>query len=115
MLQRVVTKPDPYEPFLISQGVRVGELVFISGQAGYDDGGEIVKVGFRAQGDQAFLNLQRVLTAGGSSLSHVVKVTLYPTDMTHFVDVVELRLKFFSLAYPADSIGEVKALYTPLP
>ncbi|MBB5060070.1 enamine deaminase RidA (YjgF/YER057c/UK114 family) [Granulicella aggregans] len=32
MLERVITKPDPYEPFLLSQGIRVGELVFISGQ-----------------------------------------------------------------------------------
>ena len=53
MLQRVMTQPDPYEPYLLSQGIRFGELLFISGQAGYADNGKIVEGGFRAQGEQA--------------------------------------------------------------
>ncbi|MBR1190718.1 RidA family protein [Bradyrhizobium sp. AUGA SZCCT0240] len=113
MLQRVITQPDPYEPYLLSQGIRVGELLFISGQAGYDDDGKIVQGGFRAQGEQAFANLRRALEAGGSSLQNVIKVTIFLTAMTHFKEVVDLRRTFFSAPYPADSIVEVKALYTP--
>ncbi len=42
-LERITTQPDPYEPFLLSQGIRVGDLIFISGQAGYADDGQIVE------------------------------------------------------------------------
>ncbi|MER2252765.1 RidA family protein [Methylorubrum podarium] len=113
MLERVVTEPDNYAPFLLSQGIRYGNLVFISGQAGAGDDGRIVEGGFRAQGEQAFANLRRALEAGGSSLKDVIKVTIFVTDMGHFADVVELRRKFFSAPYPADTIAEVKALYDP--
>ena len=113
MLERVVTEPDNYAPFLLSQGIRYGNLLFISGHAGAADDGGIVEGGFRAQGEQAFANLRRALEAGGSSLKDVVKVTIFVTDMSHFKDVVELRRQFFSEPYPADTIAEVKALYDP--
>ena len=113
MLKRVRTTPDIYEPFLLSQGIRMGDVLYISGQAGYDDGGRIVEGGFRAQGEQAFSNLRRALEAGGSSLEKVAKVTIFVTDMSHFQEVVELRRKYFSEPFPADSIVEVSALYTP--
>jgi 2-iminobutanoate/2-iminopropanoate deaminase len=111
MLQRVITKPDIYEPFLLSQGIKFGNLLFISGQAGAGDDGKIVDGGFRAQGEQAFANLRRALEAGGSSLDDVVKVTIFVTDMNNFAEVVELRRKFFSAPYPADTIAEITALY----
>jgi enamine deaminase RidA (YjgF/YER057c/UK114 family) len=85
MLHRVTTQPDPYEPFLLSQGIRFGELLFISGQAG----------------------------AGGSSLKNVIKVTIFVTDMGHFDDVVALRREFFGAPYPADTIAQIQALYDP--
>jgi 2-iminobutanoate/2-iminopropanoate deaminase len=113
MLERVITEPDNYAPFLLSQGIRYGNLLFISGQAGAADDGRIVAGGFRAQGEQAFANLRRALEAGGSSLKDVVKVTIFVTDMGHFADVVELRRRFFSAPYPADTIAEVRALYDP--
>lgn len=112
-LERIDTSPDPYGPYLLSQGIRIGGLVFISGQAGYGDDGRIVGGGFLAQGEQAFSNLSRALEAGGSSLRDVVKVTIFVTDMGNFEEVVELRRRFFSAPYPADSIVEVKALYAP--
>lgn len=113
MLERIITQPDNYEPFLLSQGIRFGKLLFISGQAGAGDDGKIVEGGFRAQGEQAFANLRRALEAGGSRLQDVVKVTIFVTDMGNFKDVVELRRKFFSAPYPADTIAEIKALYDP--
>jgi len=112
-LERVVTTPDNYAPFLLSQGIRFGNLLFVSGQAGAGEDGKIVEGGFRAQGEQAFANLRRVLEAGGSSLTDVIKVTIFVTNMGNFQEVVELRRKFFSEPYPADTIAEVKALYNP--
>jgi len=94
MLNRITTNPDPYEPFLLSQGIRVGELLFISGQAGYGADGQIVQGGFKAQGEQAFANLRRALEAGGSSLADVAKVTIFLTDMGDFSKVVDLRRRF---------------------
>ncbi|MBD1868876.1 RidA family protein [Cyanobacteria bacterium FACHB-471] len=112
-LEQIKTDPDPYQPFRLSQGIRVGNLLFISGQAGYADDGKIVAGGFRAQGEQAFSNLDRALVAGGSSLSQVAKVTIFLTDMSNFGAIVELRRQYFSPPYPADSIVEVSSLYTP--
>jgi 2-iminobutanoate/2-iminopropanoate deaminase len=110
-VERIQTEPDPYEPYLLSQGIAAGDLLFISGQAGYTDSGPIVGGGFRAQIDQAFANLSRALEAGRSSLTDVVKVTIFVTDMSNFGEVVEARRRHFSPPYPADSIVEVRALY----
>ena len=112
-LERVNTSPDNYAPFLLSQGIKFGDLLFISGQAGAGEDGKIVEGGFRAQGVQAFANLRRALVAGGSSLDDVIKVTIFVTGMGAFGQVVELRRQFFSEPYPADTIAEVKALYAP--
>lgn len=111
-LEQVHTVPDPYEPYLLSQAIRVGNLVFVSGQAGVDDDGRI-KQGFDAQADQAFRNLDRALKAAGSSLRKVAKVTIFLTSMEYFPKIVELRRKWFSPPYPADTIVEVSALYSP--
>ena len=46
LIERVRTEPDPYEPFLLSQAIRAGDLLFVSGQAGYDDSGRPVPGGF---------------------------------------------------------------------
>jgi hypothetical protein len=53
MLKPVHTTPDSYAPFLLSQGIRMGDVLYISGQAGYDDTGKIVDGGFRTQVSQA--------------------------------------------------------------
>lgn len=106
--------PDPYEPYRLSQGYRVGDLLFISGQTAIDTSGRIVGVGnFDVQAQQAFDNLERVLRAGGSSLRNVIKVTIFLTDMTHFDEIVELRGQRFTAPYPADTIVEVRSLYSP--
>ncbi len=111
-LQQIITDPDPYKPYLLSQAISTGGLLFVSGQAGYNDAGTIVSGGFKAQGEQAFSNLARALAAAGSSLDQVAKVTIFVTDMQYFNEVVELRRRYFSAPYPADSIVEVKGLYT---
>ena len=106
--QQIRLDPDPLEPYLLSQGFRVGDLVIVSGQAALDEHGDIVGAGdFDAQAEQVFRNLARVLEAGGSSLDRVVKVTIYLTDMSNFGKIVELRRRWFTPPYPADTIVEV--------
>ena len=113
-MDQIRIDPDPYEPFRLSQGFRVGELLFVSGQAAIDDAGQIVGAGdFDEQADQTFRNLARVLEAGGSSLANVVKVTIFLTDMANFPKIVELRGKWFTPPYPADTIVEVSSLALP--
>ena len=113
-IERIITRPDPYEPFRLAQGYRVGDLLFISGQAAIDDDGGLVGIGdFDAQAEQAFRNLDRALRAGGSSLANVVKVTIYLTDMRNFPKIVELRGRWFTPPFPADTIVEVRSLYSP--
>jgi 2-iminobutanoate/2-iminopropanoate deaminase len=113
-VQQIRLDPDPLEPYRLSQGFRVGELVIVSGQAAIDEHGELVGVGdFDAQAEQVFRNLVRVLEAGGSSLSRVVKVTIFLTDMSNFEKIVELRGKWFTPPYPADTIVEVSSLALP--
>jgi 2-iminobutanoate/2-iminopropanoate deaminase len=113
-IQKITIDPDPYEPFRLAQGYRVGELLFISGQAAIDGNGQIVGVGnFATQAEQVFANLERVLRAGGSSLANVIKVTIFLRDMSNFPKIVELRSRYFTPPYPADTIVEVTSLYSP--
>lgn len=113
-LEQIHTQPDPYAPYLLSQAIRAGGLVYVSGQAGVGDDGAIVGKGdFDAQAEQAFRNLERALRAGGSGLAQVIKVTIFLTSMSHFPKIVELRRKWFSAPYPADTIVEVSGLYSP--
>ncbi|KUE84966.1 enamine deaminase RidA [Cupriavidus necator] len=114
LLEQVHTQPDPYAPYLLSQAIRAGGFLFVSGQAGVGDDGAIVgRDDFDAQAEQAFSNLRRALQAGGSGLERVVKVTIFLTSMAHFPKIVALRRKWFSAPYPADTIVEVSALYSP--
>lgn len=113
-IKRIRIDPDPYEPFRLAQGYRVGDLLFISGQAAIDQNGRIVGVDdFEAQAEQVFTNLDRILRAGGSSLANVVKVTIFLRDMSNFSKIVELRGRYFTAPYPADTIVEVRSLYSP--
>ena len=113
-MERIRTEPDPYAPYRISQAIRAGDLIFVSGQAAIGQDGELVGVGdFDAQAEEAFRNLQRVLEAGGSGLDRIVKVTIFLTDMANFPKIVELRGRWFSEPYPADTIVQVVSLALP--
>jgi 2-iminobutanoate/2-iminopropanoate deaminase len=107
-------EPDPLAPYAIAPGWRVGNLLFLSGQAAIDAQGTLVGVGdFDAQLKQTMANIDRVLAAGGSTRSRIVKVTIYLTDMANFPKIVEARKAYFTPPYPADTIVEVKSLALP--
>ncbi|MFH8631417.1 RidA family protein [Streptomyces lydicus] len=113
-IERIATTPDWYEPYRISQAVRAGGWIHVSGQAGIDEQGRTVSDDFLAQGRQAFANIERVLAAAGASLADVVKVGIFVTDMAaHLDDVIRLREEFLSPPYPADTLLEVSSLAQP--
>jgi len=106
--------PDPLKPFRISPGYVVNGMAFLSGHAAISESGGLVGVGdFDAQAEATFQSLERTLKAAGSDLSEVIKVTIFLTDMTNFEKIVDLRGKWFTEPYPADTIIEVKSLALP--
>lgn len=113
-VERITTENDWFEPYKIALAWRVGDLVFTSGQAAITEQGEIVGLGdFDAQVEQTMANVKRVLELAGSSMQDIVKVNIYVTDMTNFPKVIELREKYFSYPWPADTIVEVTSLAIP--
>lgn len=107
-------EPDPLARYAISPGWRVGDLLFLSGQAAIDGNGAIVGEGdFEAQLAQTFANIDRVMVAGGGRRDRIVKVTIYLTDMANFPAMVEARKRYFTPPWPADTIVEVQALALP--
>lgn len=105
---------DPLAPFLIAPGWRVGDLLFLSGQASIGPDGSIVGAGdFDTQLVQTVANIETVLAAAGSDLSKVIKVTIYLTDMANFPAILEARKRWFTPPYPADTTVEVKGLALP--
>ncbi|REK88410.1 RidA family protein [Streptomyces inhibens] len=113
-IERIATTPDWYEPYKISQAVKAGGWIHVSGQAGIDEQGRTVSDDFLTQGRQAFANVERVLAAAGASLADVVKVGIFVTDMAAHLDhVIALRGEFLSEPYPADTLLEVSSLAQP--
>ena len=106
--------PDPLEPYLLSQGFRVGDLVIVSGQAALDEHGNIVGAGdFDTHAEQSSATSRACSRPGGSSLVRVEKVTIFLTDISNFPKIVELRRRWFPPPYPADTIVEVSSLDQP--
>ncbi|MET9364199.1 RidA family protein [Streptomyces sp. NPDC006632] len=112
---RVSAEPDWYESAGISLGVRVGNLVFTSGQAPIDAQGVTVGAGdFETQARQALANLSTVLTNAGSSLADVVKATVFVTDMAQQDIFAKLRAEYFpDKPHLAESFVEVSSLANP--
>jgi len=94
-----------------SQAVRVGDLVFVSGQIPLDPAsGELVQGGIEVQVRQVFDNLKAVAEAAGSSLDQAVRVTIFLTDLSHFGTVNEIMSSYFSEPYPARAAIGVASL-----
>jgi 2-iminobutanoate/2-iminopropanoate deaminase len=91
--------------------VRVGNLVFTSGQIAIDPAtGNLVTGDIVAETEQVFANLAAVLEAAGTSLKRAVKVTVFLTDLAHFGKVNEVYARCFSEPFPARSTVQVAAL-----
>ena len=85
-----------------SQAIKAGGFVFASGQIAIDPRtGQFVAGGVVEQTEQVLKNLSAVLEAAGSSLSHVVKTTVFLADMKEFTAMNEVYGKFFTGEHPA--------------
>ncbi len=96
----------PYSP-----AIRVGELVFCSGQVPLDPAtGELVPGDIAAQTNQSLRNMKAVLEAAGATMDQVVKTTIFLVDMADFAKVNEVYGKYFATTPPARSTVQVSAL-----
>ena len=93
-----------------SQAVRVDHTVYLSGQIGLDPATMEMVDGIDAQIHQVFKNLAAVAAAAGGSLSDVVKLNVFLTDLSHFPKVSEIMAQYFVAPYPARAAVGVAAL-----
>lgn len=94
-----------------SQAVETGGWLFTSGQVGLDPAtGELVPGGFEAQAEQVFANLEAVLASAGCSFAHVVKATVYVTDLANFPRLNALYAQAMGEHRPARSTVQAAAL-----
>ena len=100
--------PQPIGPY--SQAIRWGNLVFAAGQTGTDPKTGNLVDGVQAQTRQVLRNLNVVLQAAGTDLSHVLKTTVFLADMNDFGAMNAIYGEFFPSAPPARTTVAVKAL-----
>jgi len=101
--------PSAIGPY--SQAIRVGNLVFTSGQLPIDPAtGKFAEGGIQGQTRQSLLNVQAILQEAGTSMDHVVKTTVFMADMGDFADMNAVYAEFFTAPYPARSAVAVKTL-----
>lgn len=101
--------PAPIGPY--NQAIACGNLLFISGQICIDPAtGELKNGDFRQETSQVMENLGAILSHAGFDFSHVVKTTIFLTDMNRFTEVNEIYGKYFTKDYPARETVQVSAL-----
>ncbi|MCL6475139.1 MAG: RidA family protein [Firmicutes bacterium] len=112
MTKQVISTPEaPAAIGPYSQAIRVGNLVFTSGQIPlHPQTGDIVGETAAEQARQVLHNLQAVLQAAGASLQNVVKTTIFLTDLSQFAAVNAVYAEFFPENPPARSTVQVAAL-----
>jgi 2-iminobutanoate/2-iminopropanoate deaminase len=93
-----------------SQAVKLGDLLFTSGQIPLDLNGQVVQGGMKEQAHQVFANLKAVLEEAGTSFQHVVKATVFIKDMNQFGELNEIYASYFGDHKPARSTVEVARL-----
>jgi 2-iminobutanoate/2-iminopropanoate deaminase len=110
--KEIVTSPGapaPIGPYSVA--VKVGSLVFTSGQVGLDPAtGTLVPGGIAAETRQVLTNLSAILKGALCSLEDVIKTTVFLTDMAEFSRMNEIYATFFSDNFPARSTVQVAAL-----
>ncbi len=108
--QKIETKSAPGAIGPYSQAIKLGNLVFISGQVGFDPASKELVAGIEAQTRQVFANLAAVAEAAGATLQNAVKLTIYVNDLGNFQTVNEIMAQNFSEPYPARATIEVSKL-----
>jgi 2-iminobutanoate/2-iminopropanoate deaminase len=111
MPKQAITPPKGKAIGPYSLGIANGDLVFISGQIPLDAAtGKLVEGDVSAQAKQSLENLKSILEAAGLGFGHVVKTTIFLTDMADFAAVNEVYKAYVAEPYPARSTIAVAAL-----
>ncbi len=94
-----------------SQAIKVGNLVYTSGQIPIDPAtGVFVEGGIKEQTRQSLTNIKAILEEAGLTMKNVVKTTVFMADMNDFADMNAVYSEFFAEPYPARSAVAVKTL-----
>jgi reactive intermediate/imine deaminase len=108
--QPIHTDAAPQAIGTYSQAIRSGSTVYLSGQIGLDPATMQVVEGIDEQIHRVFQNLRAVAGAAGGTLDHIVKLTVFLTDLAHFTRVNEIMAGYFKQPYPARAALGVASL-----
>ncbi len=101
--------PAPIGPY--SQAVKAGNFLFISGQVAINPStGNVESTDISSETKQVMSNIRAVLTEAGYDFNHVVKTTIFLSDMSLFAAVNEVYGSYFSANFPARETVAVKGL-----
>jgi len=107
----IISKKVPAAIGPYSSALKIGNLIFVSGQLPIDPAiGEIVKGEIEAQARRSLENLKAVLEPYSVDLKNVVKTTIFLKDMNNFSRVNKVYSEYFTGQYPARSCVEVSRL-----
>ncbi len=110
-MKAISTKKAPAAIGPYSQAIRVGNLVYTSGQIPIDPAtGAFVEGGIKEQTRQSLTNVRAILSEAGLAMSDVVKTTVFMADMNDFAEMNGVYAEFFAEPYPARSAVAVKTL-----
>ena len=111
-MKKVISTPKaPAAIGPYSQAIRVGNLVYTSGQIPIDPStGSFVEGDIKEQTRQSLANVKAVLEEAGTSMANVIKTTVFMADMADFADMNAIYAEFFTKPFPARSAVAVKTL-----
>jgi 2-iminobutanoate/2-iminopropanoate deaminase len=95
-----IDKDTPVSHLPFSPAVRVGDLIFVSGQASVDATGKIIPDTFEGEFRRSVENLRKVLETAGSDLKHVIQTRNYVRDAANVARYNELYREYFSAPLP---------------
>jgi len=96
----VLSQEAPQPSGGYSQGIAVGDLLFLAGQGPYDASGNRAGSTVAEQVRQVLENLDAVARAGGGSLQNAVRVGMYLSDLAHFDEMDAEYRRFFTDPMP---------------
>lgn len=106
----VKTQNAPAAVGTYSQGVEYNGVYYFSGQIGMDPASGELANGFEAQTKQIMKNIDGLLESCNLTRDHIIKTSIFVTDLANFGAVNEAYVEYFSEPYPARSCVEVPAL-----
>ena len=111
-MRQAVSAPNAAKPIgPYSPAIRAGNLLFLSGQVGFDpSSGALVDGDISAQTDQVMRNIGALLKAAGSDFAHVVRTTVFLADLAEFAKMNEVYARYVVDPPPARSTVQVARL-----